>query len=368
MPKGTKPCTDHKGNEYPSMKDMLAAYRVPRSTYGNRLARGWTQEQALETPTEGTAPKVNHRKPVQDHTGKWYGSVREMAERWGITEKVYWSRKRLLEWPLEKILTTPVQDRSAANAIPVEDHLGNEFGSISEMCRAWKIGLSTYRERRKRGWGVGQSLTGKGTMPNDTAPQECTDHLGNAYPSLNAMCRHYGVTRYCYQSRLDLGWTKERALTEPLSCNAKPCTDYAGREFPSAADMANFHGCPRYAFQKRGSGHKPFQETVKGWWEGRTCGRYRVKRMIAFPWFLACAGGTDMIVHYERLLDEWHDTDMTPIVPTATSEKRIQVLKRIRFPWYLAQLDGETCVIGYWGLLKFHAETNFGLVPPRQGK
>lgn len=366
MPKGTRPCRDHKGNEYPSVTAMLAAYGIPRSTYGNRLKRGWTKEQALETPTDGNAPKVNHKKPVQDHEGTWWNCVREMTEHWGINEKVYWSRKRLLKWSLEKILTTPVMEYEAANAISVTDHLGQPFPSISEMCRAWHVGLSTYRERRKRGWDVERSLTGKAEAVNDMTPQECTDHLGQAYPSLNAMCRAYGITRYCYQSRLDLGWTKEQALTAPIVIHSNAMTDYMGREFPSAADMANFHGVPRYAFQGKGVQKKPFHEIIKGWWEDRDCGRYHVKRMVEFPYFLARAGSIDIIVHYEKLLDEWHDTDMHPIVQTATSEKRIHVLKRVEFPWYLVELDGITCIKNYWDLIRFHADTNFGLQPKRE--
>lgn len=41
----------------------------------------------------------------------------------------------------------------------------------------------------------------------------CKDHLGNVFPSLKAMTKHYGVSVYTYQSRLRKGWSKERALT-----------------------------------------------------------------------------------------------------------------------------------------------------------
>lgn len=41
----------------------------------------------------------------------------------------------------------------------------------------------------------------------------CKGHLGNVFPSLKAMTKHYGVPVYTYQNRLQKGWSKERALT-----------------------------------------------------------------------------------------------------------------------------------------------------------
>ena len=77
------------------------------------------------------------------------------------------------------------------------------------MCRHWHIGLTTYRERVKRGWPIEKALTSK-EQTIKTDPITCVDHTGEAYPSKSAMCAAWGVKRYCYDSRIALGWTVQQ--------------------------------------------------------------------------------------------------------------------------------------------------------------
>jgi hypothetical protein len=45
---------------------------------------------------------------------------------------------------------------------------------------------------------------------------KATDHLGNEFSSVMAMCKHYGVRRQLYYKRMLLGWTQKMALTTPV--------------------------------------------------------------------------------------------------------------------------------------------------------
>jgi hypothetical protein len=45
-----KQCTDHLGNEYPSITAMCKAYNIPTQTYGMRIKQGWSVKDALTTP------------------------------------------------------------------------------------------------------------------------------------------------------------------------------------------------------------------------------------------------------------------------------------------------------------------------------
>lgn len=356
-----KPRSDHDGKEFPSFGDMCAAYGRSAHTVRGRLSRGWTLEQALTVSNEGTRPKVVRRKPVQDHLGTWYGCVREMAEAWGITEKVYWSRKRICKWPLEKILTTPVNELPP-NAVSVMDHTGQEFPSVSHMCRHWRVGLSTYRERRKRGWDVEAALTAGLKMDGVPGSMPCRDHAGREFPSKAAMCRAWGKTRYCVQNRLDMGWTLERALSEPFSIGAKPCSDHEGREYPTAKDMANYLGFPEYALQSASEPARLVPRHAAKYWQERRAGNLYVKKCVAFPWFLARADGQDAVVHFEKVLDAWHgDPDFRPL---ATENRRLKITRSLGHPWYLVQFDGHPAVLNYWTLIRLNASTNFGLSPP----
>lgn len=42
-----------------------------------------------------------------------------------------------------------------------------------------------------------------------------TDHLGNKFSSISAMCKYYQISRSTYNHRVERGWTLEAALTTP---------------------------------------------------------------------------------------------------------------------------------------------------------
>lgn len=363
------PCRDHLGKEHPSGRDMCAAWGIHPSTFSGRLDRGWTLEQALTVPARGNGPKVNSRSkdPIKDHLGREFVSIGAMCRHWGLSEKVYWSRKRICKWPLEKILTTPVRERDdTANAVAVSDHLGQPFRSISAMCRHWKIGLSTYRERRKRGWDVGRALTGE-EIRIKTDAVACEDHLGNPYPSKNAMCRAYGVTRYCYESRLALGWSQERALTEKRVVNARPCADAGGREFPATTYMALYYGLPAYAFHSRlKDPAAAIPALMARYWDGRDCGKYRNVRPLGYPWFAATVDGHRIVAHADAVLDEWHGKEMPPLPETDVKSPWLRAVKRLRWPWFLCEAGGSPAVLGWADLARLHAASNFGMSVPDQ--
>lgn len=359
-------CRDHLGNEYPSVPDMCQAYGIPPSTYANRLSRGWTIEQALTVPTNGNGPKVNPRRTRKavDHLGQEFVSISEMCRHWGLDEKVYWSRRRIMKWPLEKILTEQVRNpRDTANAVHATDHEGRTFRSISEMCRHWKIGLSTYRERRKRGWNVERALTGKETNINtDAVP--CTDHLGNKYPSKNAMCRAYGITRYCYESRIGLGWTQADALTQRHVINAKPCQDHTGKQFPASVYMALYLGFPGYVFHNQDDPAGLVPKLAATYWRGRNAGKYHIKNCVAFPWFLAESDGQPMVIGFDRLLEAYHEDGFMPLPVQKIKNPYLYVIKQVRWPWYLCSLDGSHVVLDYDRLIQLHRDCNYGLSAP----
>ena len=41
----------------------------------------------------------------------------------------------------------------------------------------------------------------------------CTDHTGRHFPSMRAMCEHWGPFYTTYKTRMKRGWTQEEALT-----------------------------------------------------------------------------------------------------------------------------------------------------------
>lgn len=88
------------------------------------------------------------------------------------------------------------------------------------------------------------------------AKRDCVDHLGNSYPSVRDMCRHYGVAFDTYYSRLHNGWTLKDTLTKSKvggtrGRGAIKCTDHEGNVFESRIEMANYWGIDIMVLNKR---------------------------------------------------------------------------------------------------------------------
>lgn len=148
-----KSTVDHLGNEFSSMKQMCRHYGVSYSLYANRIRLGWTVERALTTPALGNFGHIE-KIGVEDHLGNKFKSQKEMCEYWGISQSVY-SGRVAANWTTERALTTPVHQICIK---PCEDHLGNKYNSIVDMCRAWGILYSNYYSRLQRGWSLKETL------------------------------------------------------------------------------------------------------------------------------------------------------------------------------------------------------------------
>ena len=134
----------------------------------------------------------------------------------------------------------------AANKyIPEEDrtdHLGNVFDSVKAMCISWNQVYSTYISRIKNGISKEEALT----KTNRTNIEDRTDHLGNVFDSTKEMCKYWDILDSKYYSRLYLGWSKEEALTGNRkiitnSTNEEDRTDHLGNVFDSKTKMCKYY-------------------------------------------------------------------------------------------------------------------------------
>ena len=96
---------------------------------------------------------------------------------------------------------------------PCCDHQGNIYGNIKSMCSFWHINPETFNRRIKvYGMTVEEALT-RPVKPNGGL--QCTDHCGEKFFSITAMCEYWGIQRKVYTYRISHGWTQEDALTKP---------------------------------------------------------------------------------------------------------------------------------------------------------
>ena len=134
----------------------------------------------------------------------------------------------------------------AANKyIPEEDrtdHLGNVFDSVKAMCISWNQVYSTYISRIKNGISKEEALT----KTNRTNIEDRTDHLGNVFSTIREMCNYWGINKSCYIDRVSKGWSKEKALTQKSRKqkikDLGDCTDHLGNTFNSIREMCDYWG------------------------------------------------------------------------------------------------------------------------------
>ena len=99
----------------------------------------------------------------------------------------------------------------------VKDHLGNEYSSNTEMCKAYKIKLDTFLRRIKRGLSIEEALThpvGKGSSKKIIDP-----YTGIEYDSMRAICLEYNMPYDAFYHRIEKGMSIEEALSFPSNRN-----------------------------------------------------------------------------------------------------------------------------------------------------
>lgn len=227
------PVTDHLGNEFPSLGKMCDHWNIPRSTFCNRIYKfNMSLEEALTTPVKS---QNTIGKECEDHLGNKYPSVEAMCCKYGIMRNTFYLRRKQ-GWSLEKSLTEPLSRKNGLGE-PVKDHLGNEYQNVAQMCNAYGLTFCCYGNRIRSGWSLEKTLT---TPAEEVtiSKKKCIDHLGNEWPSQAQMCKHYGVTKDQFRSRIELGWTLEQILTNPKTIEHKhECYDHLGNKFESKLEM-----------------------------------------------------------------------------------------------------------------------------------
>ena len=176
-----KPKVDHLGNKYISIGDMAMAYGIDKHTLISRL----------------------YKSNLVDHLGNKFDTLINMCKCYGIEVGTYFTRLNN-GWSLERILTTPLQDRSCV------DHLGKRHESLKALSRAYNLDYNIlYMRIRQQGWSIEEAIT----TPITKSSRAIEDHKGNKYASKRELCKAYGIGVDVYYRRLAKGWSLEDILT-----------------------------------------------------------------------------------------------------------------------------------------------------------
>ena len=241
--------TDHLGQTWISLSAMLKHYNVTYTMYQYRLnTMHMTLEEALTTPSNKTHATTSIEST--DHEGNTYKSVQEMCDHWRIPRTAFFRRRRN-GWDLKKCLTTPLQ-KTEKNAI-IHDAQGNSFTSVDEMCAYHNISKQQYIINIRNNCSVEEALTRKTENKSDGKwKKTCTDHKGNEYPSINAMCKAYHISKDILRGRIELGWTLDQILENPNKIdNRIKAKDHKQQKYQSQKEMLKAYGISEFTFKHR---------------------------------------------------------------------------------------------------------------------
>ena len=236
-------CTCPKGVEYPSISAMCEAYGASESRYRYRVKAGWTIEKALSVKEHGNGKETTCPKGVE------YRSFSAMCKAYKVNRKVVESRMNMgftLEEVLAQLKNNHIKTRKRGKC---EDHLGQVFSSVTEMCAHWSVVDSTYFCRLRKGYSVEDALTLKG-KGHSRAPKPTVDHLGTLFPSETKMCAHWNISVKTYNADLLKGLSLEEILTKPRPQKKQIQNKKAKQQPRRQLEWPEYRGVPSHVIAK----------------------------------------------------------------------------------------------------------------------
>lgn len=223
--------TDHLGQVFESQSEMCRHWNIPMGTFSKRKKKGLSIERCLTKKEH----KVINERIYEDHLGNKFDSIQEMCDHWNIPRDSYAYRIKSGK-SIEYSLTAPLDKGDEC-----VDHLGNVFRSVRQMCKHYNISKSAYRYRVESGWSLEKALT----TPSQNK-MEPVDHLGNRYDTIKDMCEKYEVSYSAFIQRIQKGWSLEKSLTY-----SRKFTDHEGNVFNSESEMCEYWGVSLSAYWGR---------------------------------------------------------------------------------------------------------------------
>lgn len=160
--------------------------------------------------------------PYVSPDGRQFRTLEELCDAYGVCQNTIRYRMnhgKTLEEALNQVkyLRTNLR-KQCRPANGVYDHAGNHYDNMPQMLTAYNVSRGAFYYRRKKKHTLQECLEGyKHTRTRcRTRCIRSEDHLGNVFESVKEMCEHYGITPTTYCKRIERGYTVEQALTKPV--------------------------------------------------------------------------------------------------------------------------------------------------------
>lgn len=337
---------DHLGNVYVSKNKLYQAYNTDWSTIKYRMTHmGMSLEDALTIPYSDNTGGLHK---VYDHLGNEFPTKEAMCTYYGIPRATFFRRLRI-GWTLEDALTKPLKHVYTPKRKLIDPN-GDTFTSIEEMCAKWNIPKKDYVLNIKMGMSVEEALKHKPDVNWHRGATACKDHLGNEFPSYNAMCEHYGISKGTLRGRIDLGWTLKEILENPeKKAPSKPCKDHLGNEYPRQKDMLAAYGVSQTHFTWRKRQGWSLEECLLGRGITRNVVTDCFGEVYPSESIMCLMYNLKTATYYSRLKKSKYDIERILLEFTTwsydTFGDNLKIIKRLKNYYYEVELDGQPYVM-----------------------
>lgn len=207
------------GVKFESKEEFANFHNMSITRYRRLTKEGYTLDDDRNNKI-----KYKRYNMVTDPFGKNHKTLAKMLKFYDISKSSYFgymiTGRTLKDLLIDKMNGRVQKFRKGSGSYTVVDHLGKTYDGLTDMCRHYGIAASTLRYRLLFGWSLEKALTSSAKDIN-TESKLVEDHLGNKYTSVSDMCRHYNVNLTTYITRIKAGCTVEEALTTPVKPKKK---------------------------------------------------------------------------------------------------------------------------------------------------
>lgn len=191
------------------------------------------------------------RQPIKDHLGQEFPSITQLCKHWNISRKTF-IRHYNANGNIKNIIENL---NDSQNNNQCTDHLGNTFKSTTDMCKHYNITISAYKHRKNKGWTLEEILS---TKQNNTI---IFDHNGNKFNSIQSMCDFHNINKNTYANRRRRGVSLKDALTIPAK-NVPKVNDHLGNTFKSITAMCEHYNISISTYKRRLNYNYTLQEAL----------------------------------------------------------------------------------------------------------
>jgi hypothetical protein len=198
------------GKKYYGCGDLAEHFPVSVHNIRHRILRaGWTVRQAVEI--DAPPARLSVGKPISV-MGKDFASIKEACKHHGISDNIYFSRKRQ-GWSFEEIFGIKKRERptNRGTKIIIGDLL---FPSISKASKHFGIRAGCVTQRLAKGWSIEEAF---GLEPRQSHPASIRIKEFN---SISEAGEKTGISASTISWRIRNGWTLEQAVgLDPMHGN-----------------------------------------------------------------------------------------------------------------------------------------------------